>query len=472
MMSAVTVAGAAYSLRFVTTADLALISRQSESITAAWCRAMNYTAERGAILVLPDAARGGVSEVWVGLGTGAVDFLLAAALPDRLPPGEAMLDPSLPVETAMTVALGFAVGSYRYTRYKAVAPPAAQLRLPAGIDETTIAAVAQADALARDLINTPAQDMGPSMLAAAVEALARERGAEVEIISDVTRLAAEFPAVLAVGRSGAESPRVVILRSGEPEWPLVALVGKGVCFDTGGLDLKPSSGMALMKKDMGGAAVALAVAALVLRLRLRVRLLLVIPAVENGIGPNAFRPGDVLATRAGLTVEVTNTDAEGRLVLADALTYAGEADPELMIDFATLTGAARVALGPDLPALYGNDSVWVRAAADAAEAVADPLWPMPLWDGYEDELVSKVADLQNASSSGFAGSVTAALFLRRFAPVKRPWLHLDLYAWSPRDRPGRPSGASAQTVRAIYELLRRRYGGAGVPHAPVAQAER
>jgi leucyl aminopeptidase len=205
---------------------------------------------------------------------------------------------------------------------------------------------------------------------------------------------------------------------------------------------------------------------------LRVRLLLVIPAVENGIGPNAFRPGDVLATRAGLTVEVTNTDAEGRLVLADALAYAGEANPELTIDFATLTGAARVALGPDLPALYGNDPGWVRSAVEAAEAVADPLWPMPLWDGYEDELGSKVADLQNASSSGFAGSVTAALFLRRFAPVNRPWLHLDLYAWSPRDRPGRPSGASAQTVRAVYELLRRRYGLAAASLAPVARAER
>jgi len=215
--------------------------------------------------------------------------------------------------------------------------------------------------------------------------------------------------------------------------------------------------MALMKKDMGGAAVALAVAELVLALQLPVRLLLIIPAVENGIGPNAFRPGDILATRQGLTVEVTNTDAEGRLVLADALALASEAHPDVLIDFATLTGAARVALGPELPAAYGSSDGLVQALADAGRAVADPVWPMPLWSGYEDELNSRVADLQNASSSGFAGSVTAALFLRRFVPAAQDWLHLDLYAWNPKERPGRPVGADAHTVRAVFEFLRRRY---------------
>lgn len=435
-------------------------SNTLSAVGVRWARALGFTAERGSVAAVPIEGAPDVGEVWVGLGNERPDLALALGLPDRLPPGDYGLVDGLPDDVIHDITLGFALGSYRYARYRNVPPAGARLRTPAGFNVAYPYAIAAADALARDLINTPAQDMGPEALVGAALDLAQRHGGQVDVVEGESRLGAEFPAVQAVGRSGAQPPRVAILRAGPAEGPLVALVGKGVCFDSGGLDLKPSSGMALMKKDMGGAAVALAVASLALDMRLPIQLLVVIPAVENGIGPTAFRPGDVLATRAGLTVEVTNTDAEGRLVLADALSFVGEAQPDVVIDFATLTGAARVALGPDLPALYGSDPDWVKALTDAGSAVGDPLWPMPLWDGYEDELNSRVADLQNASGSGFAGSVTAALFLRRFAPRGCPWLHVDLYAWNPKERPGRPVGASAQSVRAVVECLRRRYAAA------------
>jgi leucyl aminopeptidase len=422
-----------------------------------WIEAQGFNAERGRVLMLPAVAAAYPNRVWIGLGSGRIDLAFAQALPDRLYAGDYRLESSLTAEQISTVVLGFALGSYRYGRYKTVTPCAARLVLPEGHEQSQMSAhVARADRLARDLINTPAQDLGPRELGEAVVAVAERHGAIAQEIVGDSLLEAGFPAVHAVGRSAAQPPRLLTLRAGS-QGPLVALVGKGVCFDTGGLDLKPAAGMALMKKDMGGAAIALAVADLVLAMRLPVRLLLVIPAVENGVGPNAFRPGDVLSTRKGLTVEVTNTDAEGRLVLADALTFAAESQPDLIIDFATLTGAARVALGPELPAAYASHDSLQDALSAAARTVADPLWPMPLWSGYEDELQSKIADLQNASSSGFAGSITAALFLRRFVPMEQAWLHLDLYAWNPKDRPGRPVGAEAQTLRAVFELLRTRY---------------
>ena len=443
-------------LRWVDEAGLAACKAGLSPAARDWVEAHGFLAERGRVLALPDAAGGAPVEVWVGLGSGRVDLTLALGMPDRLPAGDYTLDETLPEATTTTLALGFALGAYRFARYKAVAHAGARLVGPTGAGGDVVAAIARADALARDLINTPAQDMGPSELSAAVAAVAQRHAAQFEAIVGDDLLSAGYPAVHAVGRSGAQAPRLLTLQAGSTG-PLVALVGKGVCFDTGGLDLKPASGMALMKKDMGGAAIALAVAELVLALELPVRLLLVRPAVENGVGPHAYRPGDVLKTRAGLTVEVTNTDAEGRIVLADALTRASEAHPDVIIDFATLTGAARVALGPELPAAYGSDDALLAELTEAATAAADPVWPMPLWRGYEDELQSRIADLQNASSSGFAGSITAGLFLRRFVPSGQHWIHLDLYAWNPKDRPGRPVGAEAHTLRAVVEWLQRRY---------------
>jgi leucyl aminopeptidase len=315
--------------------------------------------------------------------------------------------------------------------------------------------------MARDWINTPAQDMGPAELAAATQRLAERHQAAYQEWVGEGLLAANFPAIHAVGRASSEAPRLLELRwtprAGQT-YPRLTLVGKGVCFDSGGLDIKSGSGMALMKKDMGGAAVALALAHLLMSAGIRAELRVLVPAVENAIGGNAYRPGDVLTTHKGLTVEVGNTDAEGRLVLCDALALADAELPDLIIDFATLTGAARVALGPELPALFGNDDGIVQELARISAIEHDPLWPMPLWAGYEDELASKIADLNNIASSTFAGAIFGALFLKRFVSESTPWVHLDLYAWNSKDRPGRSIGAEAQALRGVYRYLVKRYG--------------
>jgi len=428
---------------------------------AAWARANGFRGERGRALALPDA---GGRLAGAALGVGKLGSLAElapqhlAAGPDRLPAGRWRLAEVLPAAAATQAALGWALGRYRFDRYRRplAAPPPA-LVPPPNADLEHVRRVAEADALARDLINTPAADLGPAELGRAVAAVAARFGAEFREVVGEDLLAARFPAIYAVGQAAARAPRLLELRHGS-QGPRVTLIGKGVCFDTGGLDLKPSSGMALMKKDMGGAACALALAQLVLDARLPLRLRLIVPAVENSVAGNAYRPGDVLATRAGQSVEVTNTDAEGRLLLADALAYAAEEPAELLVDLATLTGAARVALGPELPALYASDEALAAELLAHGRAVGDPLWPLPLWAPYEDELGSKVADVANASSSGFAGSVVAALFLRRFVAEATPWLHLDLYAWNGKERPGRPVGGEAQTVRALYALLAARYG--------------
>ena len=430
----------------------------------AWARSNGFRGERGRALALPDAA-GRFAGAALGVGRLAALAELTPqhtlAGPDRLPPGRYRLANPLPAAAATHAALGWALGSYRFERYRRAAggPPPALVG-PPGADLEHVRRVAEADALARDLINTPAADLGPAELAQAIERVARRYGAEYREVVGEALLSERFPAIHAVGRAAARAPRLVELRHGHAG-PRVTIVGKGVCFDTGGLDLKPSAGMALMKKDMGGAACALAVAQLVLDARLPVRLRLIVPAVENSVAGDAYRPGDVLATRAGQTVEVTNTDAEGRLVLADALTLAGEEPPDLLVDLATLTGAARVALGPELPALYASDEALATELAAHGRAAGDPVWPMPLWAAYEDDLASKVADVANASASGFAGSVVAALFLRRFVAEATPWLHLDLYGWNGKERPGRPVGGEAQTVRALYGLLAARYGVPG-----------
>jgi len=312
-------------------------------------------------------------------------------------------------------------------------------------------------AMARDLINTPAADLTPECLAETALAMANGCGAEGRIVAG-DALREGYPAILAVGRAAQSAPRLVDFSWGRPDAPRVTLVGKGVCFDSGGLDLKNPQGMLLMKKDMGGAACVLALARVIMECSLPVRLRVLVPAVENAVAGNAYRPGDVLRTRKGLTVEVGNTDAEGRLVLSDALAAADADEPELLVDMATLTGAARVALGPELPAVFGMRAPTVEALVRHGRDVADPLWPMPLWDGYDDEISSKVADVNNVSGSAFAGAVIGGLFLRRFVSPERDWLHVDLYAWNGKDRPGRPVGAEPQAVRALYALLVERFG--------------
>ncbi|WP_293877251.1 leucyl aminopeptidase family protein [Sphingomonas sp. UBA978] len=356
-------------------------------------------------------------------------------------------------------ALGWLLGQYRFERYRQAEDPTARILLTAdaaGIDETL--RIAAATALVRDLVNTGAGDLGPAELEAATEQLARQHGATVTVTRGDS-LATGYPLIHAVGQAAVKerAPRLIELAWGDPAHPRVAIVGKGVVFDTGGLDIKPSAGMRLMKKDMGGAAHALALASLVMAARLPVRLHLLIPAVENAIAGNAFRPGDVLRSRLGPTVENTNTDAEGRLILADALTKAGESKPELILDFATLTGAARVALGPDLPPLFTDDEALAADLLAAGTALDDPLWRLPLWDAYDEMLKSDIADMVNAPDGGFAGAITAALFLRRFVPKGVAWAHMDVFAWRPGAKPGRPKGGDAYALRACYAMLRQRY---------------
>ncbi|MGL4542046.1 MAG: leucyl aminopeptidase family protein, partial [Polymorphobacter sp.] len=357
--------------------------------------------------------------------------------------------------------LGWLMAQHRLDRYRtAPEPHAARVLLVAG-DPTETVRLAEASALVRDLVDTPAADMGPDMLAAAVQEQARQFGAQVRVTVGEALLAsgtdAGFPMVHAVGRAAAVAPRLIDLRWGDPGHPRLTLVGKGVTFDSGGLDIKGGSGMLLMKKDMGGAAQALALARLVMASRLPVRLRLIIPAVENAISGNAFRPGDILGARSGLQVEIGNTDAEGRLVLADALALACEEAPDLLLDFATLTGAARVALGPELPALFSHDDALAAELAAAGSATGDPLWRLPLWAPYNDMLKSTIADLNNAGEGGFAGAVTAALFLDRFVTAGTLWAHIDLYAWNPAAKPGRPKGGAMMTVAACFRVISERF---------------
>ena len=358
-------------------------------------------------------------------------------------------------------ALGWLLAQHRFDRYRTKAAddrgPRVLLTTDAAAIGATVA-LAEATALVRDLVDTPAADMGPADLEAAAEALAKEFGATIELTRG-DALDRGYPMIAAVGNGASRdrAPRLIELEWGKQDAPRIAIVGKGVCFDSGGLDIKPAGGMRLMKKDMGGAAHALALARLVMGARLPVRLHLLIPAVENSVSATAFRPGDILTSRKGLMVEIDNTDAEGRLVLGDALAKAAEGEPELVIDFATLTGAARVALGPDLPAMFTNDDALAADLESAAKAVADPLWRMPLWDGYAEMLKSDIADLANSSDSPFAGSVTAALFLKRFVAEGTPWAHFDTFAWRPAAKPGRPKGGDALGLRATFAVLEGRY---------------
>ena len=455
--------GAGIPLWLATDSGYAALLQSLPPIQAAWAQAQGFGSERHRLQLLPDCT-GAVAGAVLGLGTSkSVDELSlwdAAPLSERLPAGTYRVATPVSAHAATQFALGWLLGSYRLTRYRSappkpsianalIAPPAADLRYAH--------AAAQAMGWARDLINAPANQLGPEELATAALELVAQYAGEAVVHSGET-LSREYPLIAAVGAASARAPRLIDCRWRRAGAARVTLVGKGVCFDSGGLDLKPSAAMLLMKKDMGGAACALGLARLLLDLAAPIELRLLIPAVENSVGSRAYRPGDVWRSRKGLTVEIGNTDAEGRLVLADALCEADAERPDLLIDLATLTGAARTALGPDLPAVFASDETLTAELADIARAHADPVWPMPLWMGYDDELGSRVADLNNVSSSPFAGAIIAALFLKRFVTATPNWLHVDLYAWNPKDRPGRPPGAEAQCVRALYQLIRRRLG--------------
>jgi leucyl aminopeptidase len=455
-------AAAARPLWLVAEGDLAAWLASQDEATRAWLTALRFRAERHQVTCIarPD---GSVSGAVLGLGAlssiGALEPWHIAGAVDRLPGGPWRIETPLPAEAATAAALGWAHGSYRFERYRSKPKAAASAVLvpPQLADMAYVRRTAAAIAMARDFINMPAADLSPDRLADEALALARANGAEGRcIIGDALREG--YPAIHAVGQASAVAPRLVDFTWGDPSAPKVTLVGKGVCFDTGGLDIKPAAGMLLMKKDMGGAACVLALARMVMESALPVRLRVLVPAVENSISGNAYRPGDVLRTRKGVTVEIGNTDAEGRLILCDALALADTERPDLLIDLATLTGAARVALGPELPALFGTREETVDALLRHGRRIADPLWPMPLWAGYDDDIASKIADVNNASSSTFAGAIIGGLFLKRFVTESKDWLHVDLFGWNPKDRPGRPVGAEPQAVRALYALLAERYG--------------
>jgi len=420
--------------------------------------ANGFAAKPGACLALP-AADGQIAQVVFGLEdetSKSRDLFRPGLLPGLLPPGVYRFANA--PHDARLAALAFALGSYRFSRYRKADAPDVRLVPSDGIDVAAITRMAEAATLARDLINTPANDMGPEQLAQAAHDLAKRFGANFNCIvgDDLTRQ--NFPLIYAVGMASPRAPRLIDLTWGDPAHPKVTLVGKGVCFDSGGLDLKPSAGMLIMKKDMGGAANVLALAQMVMDAKLKVRLRVLIPAVENAVAGNAFRPLDIFTSRKGLTVEIGNTDAEGRLILADALALADEEKPDLLVDLGTLTGAARVALGPDLPPFYTNDEMLALDVVRYAKQENDPLWRLPLWPPYDAWLDSKVANINNAPSGTFADSITCALFLQRFVEDAKSWLHVDIYGWTPSAKPARPEGGECQAARAIYKLLGERYG--------------
>ena len=429
----------------------AWLAAQPEA-TARWLRATGFTAALGQAAPVPDGA-GGIAFAVAGYGTGAARargrFHLAAAAAS-LPEGTYRPE-SLPPEAEEVEALGWLMSHYAFDRYRKQGTAKARLIAPEGVDAARLEAIAAGEALTRDLVNTPAADMGPAALEVACTDLAARFGARAEVIRGDDLVAQNFPMIHTVGRAAAQAPRLIDMRWGAAG-PTLILVGKGVCFDTGGLNLKPGSSMGLMKKDMGGAATVLGLAQMIMTLGLPLRLRVLIPAVENAVSATAFRPGDILTARNGLTVEVNNTDAEGRLVLADALSYATEESPDLMVSMATLTGAARVAVGPDLAPYYTDDPRLAAALDTAGARVADPVWRMPFHTPYEEMIEPGIADLDNAPSGGMAGSITAALFLRRFAGGLA-YTHFDIYAWQPKPAPGRPKGGVGMGARALLDAL-------------------
>jgi len=443
----------------IETTDATHFAATKRRLTAAqrqWLSASGFEAAPGSFAMLPDDG-GKLARVLVGVD--AADSLGAlGALARGLPEATYHLADEGVLKDRLQAALGWAFGAYEFTRYRKARRAPAKLAIPSN-DLKVLAPLVEATTQVRDLVNTPTEDMGPKHLSDAVKQLGKTHKAKVREWVGDDLLDANFPTIHAVGRASHRAPRLVELTWGKASDPKIAVIGKGVCFDTGGLDLKPADGMRWMKKDMGGAAHAIALAGLIMQAKLPVRLQLLIPAVENAVSGAAMRPGEVITTRAGITVEVDNTDAEGRLVLCDALSYASEQKPELIIDFATLTGAARIALGPDLPALFANQDDIADQVITAGRNVNDPLWRLPLWRPYRKMLESYLADMANSGASRHAGAITAALYLERFVPETTPWLHLDTYAWNDADRPGRPRGGEALGLRAFFAFLQKRYGG-------------
>lgn len=426
---------------------------------ATWIKSTGYTGKPGAIALVPDKT-GKLAHVLVGVEAedriGLWDLAGAAG---SLPEGRFALEDELEAEDADRAALGWALAQYRFDRYTKMEKPKAELVWPKNADRKEVERIALGTALTRDLINTPAQDMGPTQLAEEAKALAKAYKAKITVIAGDQLLKKNYPTIHAVGRGATDAPRLIDITWGDAKHPKLTLVGKGVCFDTGGYDLKPSAGMLKMKKDMGGSAQVLGLARMIMDAGLKVRLRVLIPAVKNMVSGDAFLPMDILTTRKGTTVEIGNTDAEGRLVLCDALTEADSEQPELIVDYATLTGAARVALGTDLPAMFANDDAAADAILRHGVAEEDAVWRLPLHKPYRKILDTKIADMSNTGSAPFAGAITAALFLEHFVSDKTKWVHFDLMAWNQSDRPGRPEGGEAMGVRAVYAMVKERFAG-------------
>jgi len=424
-----------------------------------WLTAIGFSAEQGKPALVP-ADNGRLARVVVGLGEEsgpAAGIWTLAGLPDALPGGSYTIETAPDGADPTQLALGWALATYAFTRYRVTKRAATALVWPDGADRGRVERLARAVSLARDLANTPAGDLGPAELAAEAVRVAKAAGAKHRVIVGDELLAENFPTIHAVGRAAAQPPRLVDIVWGEATAPKVTLVGKGVCFDTGGLDLKTASGMRLMKKDMAGAAIVLGLAQAIMDANLPVRLRVLLPLVENAVAGNAVHPMDIVRTRKGLTVEIGNTDAEGRLILCDGLAEAATEKPVLLIDMATLTGAARVALGPELAALFCNNEALAEGLLEAARTEEDPMWRMPLWRPYRKMIDSKIADLNNVSESPHAGAVTAALYLQEFVEPDIPWAHLDVMAWNPQSRPGRPEGAEATALRALYAHIAQQF---------------
>jgi leucyl aminopeptidase len=426
---------------------------------AAWAEATGFTAKPGELRLIPDD-NGGIARVMIGVDdqtkTGLWDY---AGLPAALPGGRYAIDADLETADATRAAVGWALAQYRFDRYTKMPAPEAELVWPKNADRGEVERIALGTALTRDLINTPAQDLGPTQLAEEARALAKTYKAKITVLVGDQLLKKNYPTIHAVGRGATDAPRLIDFTWGDPKHPKLTLVGKGVCFDTGGYDLKPSSGMLRMKKDMGGSAQVLGLARMIMDAGLKVRLRVLIPAVKNMVSGDAFLPMDILTTRKGTTVEVGNTDAEGRLVLCDALTEADSESPALIIDYATLTGAARVALGTDLPAMFTNDDQVSEQILSHGLVEEDPVWRLPLHKPYRKMLDTKIADMSNTGSAPFGGAITAALFLEHFVSATTKWVHFDLMAWNNSDRPGRPEGGEAMAVRAVYGMIKERFAG-------------
>jgi leucyl aminopeptidase len=430
------------------------LPREIEARYGDWLKTIAFEAKPGTVALLPgEGVLAGIvasREDWLD---GQPTPLFAGSLPALVPPGDYHLE--WETEDGDLAALGWALGQYAFKRYRPNGNNGEKrLRLSKGARLDHVVSLAAATWLARDLINTPANDLGPGELEDAVRGVASHFGADCESVVGDDLLSQNFPLIHAVGRASAEAPRLIDLRWGREDAPKITIVGKGICFDTGGLDIKPSAGMAMMKKDMGGAATALALAAMIMAAKLPIRLRLLIPAAENAISGNSFRTGDVLKSRAGIHVEVGNTDAEGRLVLADALALADEEAPDHTFSFATLTGSARVALGPDLPPVYSTDTGLVSELAEIGRTIADPMWPMPLWQPYDQLIESPAADINSIAKDGFAGSIIAALFLKRFVKAAKTYTHFDIYGWVARPQPARPVGGDPQCARAVLDYLK------------------